>query len=99
MTNPKVKSGRKSLTIDQQNDKAAVLAVLDSMRDDSDEAHPVRIVLEPKCSRVSPEELMGVLLAKTSIEENTSINLVMIGCDGKPQQKGLPQIVREWVSY
>lgn len=99
MINPKLKAGKKALTADQQNLKSAVLAVLDTFRDDSDKAHPVRILLEPKSRTVSVDDLMNVLLANTSLESNVSLNMTMIGRDGKPQQKNLPQTIREWCDF
>lgn len=99
LINPKPKAGKKALSTEQQNLKAAVLAVLDSFRDDSDKAHPVRIVLEPKTRTVDADELMNVLLANTSLESNASLNMTMIGRDGRPQQKSLPQTVREWCDF
>jgi topoisomerase-4 subunit A len=35
----------------------------------------------------------------TSLESNASINLVMIGADGRPGQKGLLTILDEWVKF
>jgi len=99
LVNPKVKTGKKSLTPDQSNMKNAVLAVLDTFRDDSDKAHPVRILLEPKSRAVSPDDLMALLLANTSLESNQSVNMTLIGRDGRPGQKSLPQIVREWCDF
>ena len=99
LINPKVKVGKKSLTQEQQNLKNGVLAVLDTFRDDSDKAHPVRILLEPRSRAVAPEDLMKVLLANTSLESNQSANMTMIGRNGRPQLKSLPQVVREWCDF
>ncbi len=99
LVNPKVKAGKKSLTPDQANMKNAVLAVLDTFRDDSDKDHPVRILLEPKSRAVSADDLMALLLANTSLEGNQSVNMTLIGRDGRPGQKSLPQIVREWCDF
>lgn len=99
LINPKIKAGKKSLSPDQQLMKNSIQSVLDTFRDDSDKAHPVRIVLEPKTRRVSVDDLMNVLLANTSLESNQSINMTMIGRDGRPQQKTLPQAVREWCDF
>lgn len=99
LTNPQVKAGKKSLTQDQANLKALVLSVIDKISDDSDGEHPVRLVIEPRSSRLSPEEVMSVLLAHTSLEGNFSMNLVTIGQDGKPGQKGLLQVLQEWVAF
>ena len=99
LINPKPKAGKKALSAEQQNLKNAVLAVLDTFRDDSDKAHPVRIVLEPRSRTVTPDDLMNLLLANTSLEGNVSLNMTMIGRDGRPQQKNLPQALREWCAF
>lgn len=99
LTNPQVKAGKKSLTQDQANLKALVLSVVDKISDDSDGEHPVRLVIEPRSSRQSPDEVMQVLLAHTSLEGNFPMNLVTIGQDGKPGQKGLLQVLQEWVAF
>lgn len=98
-TNPKIKAGKKVLSQDQQNLKNLMLSVLERVRDDSDQQQPVRLVLEPKSSRQTPDSLMSVLLAHTSLEGNVSLNLVMIGADGRPQQKNLLQILQEWLAF
>ncbi|WP_432263203.1 DNA topoisomerase IV subunit A [Cupriavidus sp. TMH.W2] len=98
-TNPKIKAGKKALTQEQGNMKALFLSVLDRVRDDSDKDHPVRMIFEPRSSRQTPDELMTVLLAHTSLECNNSVNLVTIGLDGKPQQKGVVQVLKEWVAF
>lgn len=99
LTNPQIKAGKKSLTQDQANLKALVLSVVDKISDDSDGDHPVRLVIEPRSSRLSPDEVMQVLLAHTSLESNFPMNLVTIGQDGRPGQKGLLQVLQEWVAF
>jgi topoisomerase-4 subunit A len=99
ITNPKPKSGKKSLTPDQVSLKNAALALLESARDDSDAEHPVRVVFEPRTSRVEEQELMAFLLAHTSMEGNVAMNLVAIGCDGRPRQMGLGEAIREWAGF
>jgi hypothetical protein len=89
LTNPKPKAGKKSLTPEQANLKSATLALLESQRDDSDAEHPVRLVLEPRTSKVEAQELMDFLLAHTSMEAKCPMNLVAIGRDGRPRQMGL----------
>jgi topoisomerase-4 subunit A len=73
--------------------------VLDTVRDESSDKAPVRIVLEPKSSRQSRDEFIAVLLAHTSLETSVAVNLTMIGRDGRPQQKNLVQILREWIDF
>lgn len=99
LSNPQIKTGKKALTQEQQNLKALILSVVDKVNDDSDGKHPVRLVVEPRSSKQSPDEVMQVLLAHTSLESNVSMNLVTIGRDGKPQQKGLRQVLQEWIAF
>ncbi|RQW28248.1 DNA topoisomerase IV subunit A [Rhodobacteraceae bacterium CH30] len=98
-TNPKVKSGKKTLSLDQQNLKSLMLSMLDRVRDESDSACPVRLVFEPKSSRQNPDEFINTLLVQTSLEGNVSMNMVMIGLDGRPGQKGLKAILSEWLDF
>src|SRR5690606_20037994 len=83
-TNPKVKAGKKSLTADQQQTKALVLGLLDAVRDESGKDDAVRLVFEPKTSRVDRDEFVNLLLAQTGMEGSVSINLVCIGTDSRP---------------
>jgi len=99
LVNPKAKAGKKSLTPDQQSLKAATLALLESQRDDSDAEHPVRIVFEPRTSKVEPDELMNFLLAHTTMESNVAMNIVAIGTDGRPRQMSLADTVGEWARF
>jgi topoisomerase IV subunit A len=99
ITNPKVKAGKKSLGPEQLQTKQAMLAVLDSVRDESGKDAAVRLVFEPRTSRVDPAELLNALLAQTSLESSVSMNLVMIGADGRPRQKPLPDILAEWCAF
>jgi topoisomerase-4 subunit A len=99
LTNPKLKLGKKSLTPEQLALKQTILSVLDTVRDESGKDAPVRLVLEPKSKNQDQTEFMNILLAHTSLESGTSINLVMIGGDGRPRQKGLGHILREWIDF
>ncbi|HRA24098.1 MAG TPA: DNA topoisomerase IV subunit A, partial [Usitatibacteraceae bacterium] len=99
LTNPKPRAGKKAVSAEAQALKAAVLGVLESARDDSDREHPVRLVFEPRTSRVAPEEMMNLLLAHTSLESNAPVNLVAIDREGRPRQAGLAHWVREWAAF
>jgi topoisomerase-4 subunit A len=99
LTNPRVKAGKKSLTAEQQQTKALVLSLLDSVRDESGKDAAVRLVFEPRTSRIDRDELANTLLAQTSLETSAPINLVMIGRDGRPRQKGLLAILHEWLEF
>jgi topoisomerase-4 subunit A len=98
-SNPQIKQGKKELSQNQKNLKVLMLSMIDAVRDESDEAAPVRLVIEPKSSRQTPDELMAVLLANTSLESSVPINLVMLGRDGNPALKSLTTILLEWIDF
>ena len=99
LTNPQVRPGKKSLTAEQQQSKQLVLSVLDAQRDESGKEAAVRLVFEPRTSRIDRDEFVNVLLANTSLEAGTPVNLVMIGRDGRPRQKTLLEILSEWIAF
>ncbi len=99
ITNPKVKAGKKTLTPDQQQVKSQMLALLDAVRDESGKDAAVRLVFEPKTARIDRDEFVNTLLAQTSMETSVPINLVCIGTDSRPRQKGLRDILTEWVGF
>ena len=99
LTNPKVKLGKKSLTPDQLGNKQTILSVLDTVRDESGREAAVRLVFEPKSKNQDQEEFSNLLLAHTSLENSVGVNFVMIGADGRPRQKGIGEILREWVGF
>lgn len=98
-TNPKPKAGKKQLNQDQLNTKKLMLDLIDRVRDESDGEHPVRLVFEPKSSRLEPDAFMNTLMAQTSLEGNVSMNLVMMGLDNRPAQKNLKTILQEWLGF
>jgi len=99
LTNPKVKAGKKALSADQLQLKASILSVLDVVRDESSKDAAVRLVFEPKTSRIEQQELITALLAHTSLETSSPINMTSVGIDGKPVQKSLRQMILEWITF
>jgi topoisomerase-4 subunit A len=99
LTNPKVKTGKKALSADQTQLKATVLAVLDVVRDESSKDAAVRLVFEPKTRTIEQQELITTLLAHTSLETSSSINLTMVGIDGRPVPKSLREMLTEWIEF
>ena len=99
LTNPKIRTGKKALSTDQLQLKQTLLAVLDVVRDESGKEAAVRLVFEPKTSRIEQSELITTLLAHTSLESSSPINLTMIGLDGRPAQKSLRQMLTEWIEF
>ena len=98
-TNPKPKAGKKTLSQEQQNTRALMLSLLERVRDESDSESPVRLVFEPKSSRIDPDEFMNTLMAQTGLEGNVLLNLVMMGRDNRPAQKNLATILQEWLDF
>ncbi len=99
LTNPKVKAGKKALSQDQLQLKQTLLSVLDTVRDESSKDAAVRLVFEPKTSRIEQSDLIATLLSQTSLESSAPINLTSIGLDGRPVQKSLRQMLLEWIEF
>ena len=99
LTNPKVKAGKKALSPEQNQLKATVLSVLDVVRDESSKDAAVRLVFEPKTRTIEQQELITTLLAHTSLETSSSINLTMVGIDGRPVQKSMRDMLTEWIAF
>ena len=99
ITNPKPKEGKKALSPDQANLKALMLTALETVRDESDKNASVRLVCEPRSSRQDQDEFVQLLLVNTRLESSLSINLVMLGRDGRPRQKHLREILQEWLHF
>jgi topoisomerase-4 subunit A len=98
-TNPKIKLGKKSLTPEQLQTKQTLLGLLDAVRDESGKDAPVRLVFEPKSRTIDQTEFVNTLLAHTSLESNATLNLVMVGSDGRPRQKGIGEMLHEWIGF
>ncbi len=79
--------------------RAKKLPWLEDLRDESDHANPVRVVLIPRSNRVDAEQLMGHLFATTDLERSYRVNLNIIGLDGKPQVKNLKALLSEWLVF
>ena len=99
LSNPKVRSGKKALTPEQLQAKSQILNVMDAVRDESGREAAVRLVFEPKTSRIEQALLVNTLLACTSLETSVSIHLVMLGQDKRPRQKTLTEILQEWIDF
>ncbi|WP_028918488.1 DNA topoisomerase IV subunit A [Pseudoxanthomonas suwonensis] len=79
--------------------RAKKLPWLEDIRDESDHANPVRVVLVPRSNRVDAEQLMGHLFATTDLEKSYRVNLNVIGLDGKPAVKNLRTLLDEWLTF
>jgi topoisomerase-4 subunit A len=99
LTNPKPKERGGKVSASQTNLKQLILGALEKVTDESDKDNKVRLVLEPRSSRLDPEEFMRLMLAHTSLEENFSVNLVVLGLDGRPGRKNIREMLDEWVAF
>ncbi len=99
LTNPKIRAGKKSLSAEQQQLKQLLLAQVDSVRDEAGKDAAVRLVFEPRTSRIERDGFVTTLLAHTSLEASVPVNLVMIGRDGRPRCKQLAEILSEWIEF
>lgn len=79
--------------------RAKKLPWLEDIRDESDHANPVRVVLIPRSNRVDMDQLMGHLFATTDLEKSYRVNLNIIGLDGRPQVKNLKTLLTEWLTF
>ncbi len=79
--------------------RAKKLPWLEDIRDESDHANPVRIVLIPRSNRVDADQLMGHLFATTDLEKTFRVNMNVIGLDGRPQVKNLKRMLTEWLAF
>ena len=75
------------------------LPMVEDLRDESDEANPVRLVLNLRSNRVDVQRLMSHLFATTDLERTCRVNLNVIGLDGRPQVKDLRGLLCEWLEF
>jgi len=99
VTNPQPKTGKKEISADEKANKALVLGMLDTARDESSDKEAVRLVFEPKSRTQDADEFMRVLLTHTSLEAGVSMNFTVVGRDGRPGQKGLIALLQEWIDF
>src|SRR5688572_31761931 len=101
LANPKPGLGKKEVTQEQKRMKQFILDQIDQggVRDESDRKSKLRLVIEPRSSRQSPEELMAALLVHTSLETRYAVNLTWLGLDGLPETKGILDVLREWGEF
>jgi topoisomerase-4 subunit A len=92
-------SGSKILEQIAAQMNAKKLPMVEDLRDESDHENPTRLVIVPRSSRIDIDALMSHLFSTTGLERTVRINLNMIGLDGRPQIKGLLEILQEWLAY
>jgi len=78
---------------------AKKLPMVSDIRDESDHEEPTRLVVIPRSNRVDLNALTDHLFATTDLEKSFSINMNMIGINGRPQVKNLLNILTEWLEF
>jgi len=92
-------SGAKVLEQIAQQMQQKKLPMIQDLRDESDHENPTRLVIVPRSNRVDTAAVMQHLFATTDLERTYRVNLNMIGVNGRPQVKSLPQILSEWLQF
>ena len=101
LANPRPGLGKKEVSQEQKRLRQFILDQIDQggVRDESDRKSKLRLVIEPRSSRQSPQELMAALMVHTSLETRYAINLTWLGLDGLPETKGIVEVLREWGEF
>jgi topoisomerase-4 subunit A len=99
LANPRPGFGKKEVTQEQKRLKQFILDQVESARDESDRKSKLRLVIEPRSSRINPDEMIAALLVHTSLETRYAINLTWLGLDGLPETKGIVEVLREWGDF
>ena len=71
--------------------------MLQDIRDES--AEDIRILLEPKSRRLSPEAVMESLFHVTDLEIRIPLNLNVLDSDNKPNVISLKEALQQWLSH
>jgi len=99
LANPKALSNKKDVSQEQRRMKQFILDQVEAVRDESDRKSKLRLVIEPRSSRINSEEMMAALMVHTSLETRYAINLTWLGLDGLPETKGIVEILTEWGKF
>jgi topoisomerase IV subunit A len=92
-------SGAKVIAQIAEQMQSKKLPLVTDLRDESDHENPTRIVIILRSNRVDVGALMSHLFATTRLESSYSVNLNMIGLNGRPQVKSICTILLEWLDY
>ena len=79
--------------------RARKLPMVSDIRDESDHENPIRLVVEPRSSRVDVEQMMTHLFATTDLEKSHRVNMNMIALDGRPRVFDLRSLLTEWLEF
>ena len=72
---------------------------IDNVVDDSDQEHPIRIIIRIKGKSHDDNQIMSHLFATTDLEKTLRVNLNSIGTDNRPKVKNIREILTEWINF
>ena len=75
------------------------LPMVADVRDESDHENPIRLVIEPRSTRVDRQQLMDHLFVTTDLEHSYRVNMNVIGLDGRPRVYNLKELLSEWLTF
>jgi len=99
LANPKPGLGKKEVSQEQKRMKQFILDQVEAVRDESDRKSKLRLVIEPRTSKIDADEMMAALMVHTSLETRYAVNMTWLGLDGLPETKGIVAILREWGEF
>ena len=73
------------------------LPLISSVSDES--AEDIRIIIEPKNSKINPEILMESLFKFSDLETKISLNMNVLDSAGRPNLMNLKQVLEEWLDH
>ncbi|MCP3944943.1 MAG: DNA topoisomerase IV subunit A [Desulfobacteraceae bacterium] len=79
--------------------EAKKLPMVGDIRDESDHEEPTRLVVIPRSNKINHEALVDHLFASTDLEKSYSVNMNMIGINGRPEVKNLLTLLSEWLEF
>jgi topoisomerase-4 subunit A len=99
LANPKPFGSKKEISQEQRRLKQFILDQVETVRDESDRKSRLRLVIEPRSSRIDPDDMVAALMVHTSLETRYAVNLTWLGLDGLPETKGIVEVLREWGGF
>jgi topoisomerase-4 subunit A len=99
LVNPKPLGAKKEVSQEQKRLKQFFLDQVEAVRDESDRKSKLRLVIEPRTSKIDADEMMAALMVHTALETRYALNLTWLGLDGLPETKGVVDILREWGDF
>lgn len=96
--NVKGKNGKNKKINDMAlKNKAFIQSLISDAYNDSD--HNLRLIIEPKSSKIDPEDLMSKIYKMAGLEESLKIDLTTVGNDMLPKRKNIKDIISEWFDF